>query len=133
MDRILVVDGSNGILDTVKAAIADAEREIHCYVDSEKALRVLQQQSWSLLITATKMPAENGFTLARCASRLTPMVPCILMSDCGSTEELLLSLAMKTFAFLKKPLEANYLKSLVKNALRVAARRQDSSRHHLLQ
>ncbi|HZU52029.1 MAG TPA: ATP-binding protein [Sphingomicrobium sp.] len=72
---VLLVDDDDGVRDVCTAMLEDMRCKVTAVASGEEALRALEHESFSLLLTDIAMPAMNGVELARRAREMAPAMP----------------------------------------------------------
>lgn len=117
MNRILVVDDDRTTLYVLQSVLNGAGYSTSVAMDGVEALRVLDAESFDLLLLDVWMPRMNGLELlARLRSnRQKPKV--VVMTSDDTPETLLKAVREEAFQYVQKPVESNALLTTVREAL----------------
>lgn len=85
MHRLLIVDDEKPTRDGLRAALED-DYDVYVAEDAESALRLLEEQSFDVLLSDYRLPREDGIRLIRRAKSLSRPPVCLLMTAYGSEE-----------------------------------------------
>ena len=80
MASILVIDDDRAVLNTVKLLLERAAHAVEAVDNSRAGLRLLETQTFDLLIVDIFMPGMDGFETMRLVHRSRPQMPVIVMS-----------------------------------------------------
>ena len=80
MASILVIDDDRAVLNTVKLLLERAAHAVEAVDNSRAGLRLLETQTFDLLIVDIFMPGMDGFETMRLVHRSQPQMPVIVMS-----------------------------------------------------
>lgn len=128
MNRILVIDDEPDTLDLYRIQLAREDRSVTAIDCPKKALEILAEQEFDVVITDIMMPDVDGFSLIREATTAPGAPPFIAVTGYGSDATLHNALETDCFGYLNKPFDWNYLNLLVDKACKVSARLRRQSR-----
>ncbi len=114
MMRILIADDEKPIRILLTRALKGPNLEIDHAENGIKALQLVNDRNYDLIITDYQMPGMNGFELTRWIKTNYPSIPIIIITGYGPTEVLMNSGAQ---ICLPKPFKLLELRKLVKNLL----------------
>ncbi len=126
--RILVVDDEVGLLEVVEDTLSDIQGlEITLSSDSEKAARMLESETFDLLISDIRMPGKTGLDLLRIGKKANPELSILMMTAYPSVESAVASMKSGANDYITKPflpddLEATVKRILEQRELRIANR-----------
>jgi DNA-binding NtrC family response regulator len=115
--RILIVDDEDSLLLTLVANLELEGFEVIGAEDAARALELLHQQVFDLVLTDIRMPGMNGVELFRTIRSLNPQMPVILMTGFaieGVVDEAILEGA---FAVLPKPFDIEHVIAVLSRAV----------------
>ncbi len=114
MKRVLVVDDSKEILDTLTLALKSLESRfiLDTASNGKEAVEILKNHSVSVLITDLYMPVMDGLELLIYMNQNHPKVPCLVITGYGSPVLKAADDQLGIYAFLEKPFS---LEMLLKN------------------
>jgi two-component system response regulator PilR (NtrC family) len=100
-------------------------------MDVSSAKSFLQSRSFDLCLTDMRLPDGDGLELVEWMQVNAPGVPVAVITAHGNVETAVQALKLGAFDFISKPLDLNYLRNIVENALKVD-RNSGSKRSQLL-
>ncbi len=116
--RILIVDDEEYVALTLKAGL---EKLLDCEVvtatNSEQALRLFEQQAFSLLITDYMMPGTNGIMLATHIRQSYPRTAIIMITAYSNRELLEQAAGISIQRVLDKPVGLKEIRRVASEAL----------------
>lgn len=117
--KILVVDDSATVRQTVRMALDKAGYANIAAVDGLDALKVLENESVDMVITDLNMPNLDGFGLTRelRQNQKTRFTPIIILTTETDQEKKALGKAAGASGWLEKPFNPNNLLKIVRLAL----------------
>jgi DNA-binding NtrC family response regulator len=130
---ILLVDDEERILKTLGRALRDEGHDVYVTSSARKALSLLSERSFDLLVVDNRMPEVSGLELIRELSRSLPESerPEVLMMTAHATvESAIEAMKLGAFDYLQKPFEVEELLVVVGKAL--SHRRLRSEHRYLL-
>jgi DNA-binding NtrC family response regulator len=124
--RILLVEDDETFRDFLLTILEDAGHEVLTAADGLKGLRLLQQESFDLVISDLKLPGKSGLELFR-ETRQDPGGPqFIFLTAFGKVEEAVAAIKEGAVDFLTKPLhDPDSLLALVDKAIAAQARSRE--------
>jgi DNA-binding NtrC family response regulator len=84
---------------------------------SPEAIRLMQQNQPSLVLSDLRLPDGDGFGVLRASKEIDPDVPVIVMTAYGSIEHAVAAMKEGALDFLAKPVDPDHLMLLVSRAL----------------
>jgi DNA-binding NtrC family response regulator len=122
LQRVLIVednqDTAEGMRRTLDSALG-VTAEVAA--DGSKALLMLQEQPYSLVITDLRMPRISGMDLLREIQTRQMPVTVVVTTGYGSINEAVDAMRFGAYDFLSKPVDPEHLTLLVQRALRERA------------
>lgn len=120
MKRVLVVDDS----PTMRALLVSAIEEMDGYETIEapngfEALKRIPQQPLDLIVTDINMPDINGLEIVHFVKHHPEYksIPMVIVSTEGSDEDVRRGLNLGAAAYVKKPFEAEHLRSTIQRVI----------------
>ena len=118
MSHILLVDDTPSILDFIEQVLQQEGYRFTKMADSRKAREQIKKgPGFDLVISDLQMPGIDGLELLKIALTADPEVPFICMTGYASPGTAMKALKLGAFDYITKPLRAEELRHLVKNAL----------------
>jgi DNA-binding NtrC family response regulator len=115
--QILLVEDKDSLRAMLRHAL---ERQGHAVLearDQPEAVRLLQQQQPSLVLSDLRLPEGDGFGVLRASKEIDADVPVIVMTAYGSIEDAVAAMKEGALDFLAKPVDPDHLLLLVARAL----------------
>lgn len=126
--RVLIVDDEEETLELYRRFLKDEGYEIVTECSPQRAIERLTEGTWDLLITDIYMPGTDGFELMQQALETIPALRCIAVTGYGTEKVLADVLEFDCFGYINKPFDWEYLKLLIRKALKPASTRGPSPR-----
>jgi len=116
--RLLVVDDEETQREMLSAILARASYRVETAPDGEKALEILEQRSFDLVLTDQKMPKMDGLELLAAIRSRYPRLPVVLMTAFGSVSSAVEAMKNGAADYLTKPFEKEELVIVLSKSLR---------------
>jgi excisionase family DNA binding protein len=101
--RILVVDDEESIRELLARVLEMAEYDVDVAPDGPRALELLKDSSYDLLLTDLRMPGMDGLTVVREARRYRADLPIIIITGYSSEASAIEALNLGVSGYLTKP------------------------------
>ena len=115
--RILVADDDPSSLEGLRVLLAIWGYEVETASDGRVALQKISAAEPKAVITDVVMPVMNGLELLGALRIQKPGMPVIVLTGQGGRETLVRARQERAYAFLRKPVDASRLKSVLASAL----------------
>ncbi|AZZ35292.1 hypothetical protein CIK05_00225 [Bdellovibrio sp. qaytius] len=102
--RILVVDDEVGLRNSLKELLSETY-DVETAEDGEKALQLIQEKSFEIVLSDLKMPKLDGLGLLAKIREVSPLTSFILMTAQGSIEGAVAAIHAGADDYLSKPIE----------------------------
>ena len=102
--RVLLVDDDESFLELFAPQFAAHDLEVLPVSSPRRALDLLEQESFDLLVSDVQMPELTGTELFHSVQDRHPDIPVILITAFGSTEEAIQAVKSGAFHYFEKPL-----------------------------
>jgi DNA-binding NtrC family response regulator len=115
--QILLVEDKDSLRTMLRHAL---ERQGHAVLearDQPEAVRLLQHEQPSLVLSDLRLPEGDGFGVLRASKEIDADVPVIVMTAYGSIEDAVAAMKEGALDFLAKPVDPDHLLLLVSRAL----------------
>ena len=132
MTRILIVDDSQ-VERLLAKSLVEKNPRLNCdvAVDGEDALRQIQEQKPTLVLTDLLMPNMDGLELLKRLRQDHPTIPVVLMTQYGDETTAVKALESGAASYVPKARQAEYLLPTIERVLEHAS--ADRRRRHLVQ
>ena len=115
MQKILIVDDEAVIRKTLREILEYETYEIEEAETAQKALELIEQTDFNVVISDIKMPKMNGIEFLE-ALKIVKDVPVIMITGHGDIDTAVEAIKKGAFDFIQKPLDLNRLLIAVRNA-----------------
>lgn len=114
---VLVIDDEPEICDIVQEILSDQHVHCHTTTDPGKAIRMLEDEPISVIISDVVMPGCNGVDLLDEVRQHSPRTPVILMTGQADERSRQMAVRRGVFDYITKPLDISCLTNTVMRAL----------------
>src|ERR1017187_2188205 len=120
--RLLVVDDNELSCKQLQTLLqADASLVVDFLVDGSKALKTLERENYSILLTDLCMPKLSGMDLIRQIQEQRLPVTVIVTTGHGTINEAVEAIRLGAYDCLTKPIDVDHLRLVMDRALRELA------------
>jgi len=118
MDKVLIVDDDAQLLTILSETLKRYRNkfELSTARDGLAAIKALQKQTFSLVVTDIQMPRVNGLVLLAYMAKNFPNIPCIIMTAHGSPV-LKKRLEQESSHYIEKPFKVPELAEAIMSVL----------------
>ena len=106
---ILVVDDEQNFLELMMRILSKRGFAVKTAANGDEALKLLEQQSFDLVLLDIKMGPMNGIQLLEKIKERQPLVKAIMMTAYPTNETRVQAMDLGASAYLTKPVELNAL------------------------
>ena len=128
LQKILVVDNKNSIADISREALGGIGYQVFCVHNGEQAIELSATNQFDLVIVDAKLGESNWIQTFSAIRETQPGVVGILVSDHTDMDMVVTAINNGLNGVLKKPLNSVELVKAVKDALAIAALREENTR-----
>lgn len=115
--RIMVIDGEEKILESIKVALERVGYKVATFQDAQDALVELKNEIYDLVITDLKMPVFPGIKFIKEAKKVSPESDLIVMTGFPSVETAVKCMKLGAVDYIAKPFDKEYFNLIVRKAL----------------
>jgi diguanylate cyclase (GGDEF)-like protein len=115
--KILIVDDEKGVRETIGDYLAEDGFSVETTDTGVKAMEILQQSSFDLIISDLRMPGMDGIALTRNIKAMGIDAPIIVITGFATIEHAVESMKAGAFDFITKPFNFDQIKITVEKAL----------------
>jgi two-component system, NtrC family, nitrogen regulation response regulator NtrX len=124
-EKILLVDDDSKIEKIVAEILCDHGFEIVCAETGTKALELIEQKAFDLILLDVMLPDADGIEILNKIMQLQPHVPVVMISGFATIARAVTAVKIGAYDFLEKPFDHQRLLVTVKNALEKSNLEQD--------
>lgn len=121
---VLIIDDEPAMLEIVEIFVTDLGAKACLAPDGLTALKILQTQPVSLILSDIKMPGLNGLDLMRKLNAQCINVPVVYLSGYSDRDLVLRALRLGALDFISKPFRQAEFAKVLRRALAVSERQQ---------
>ena len=121
----LVIDDEPDICELLSLTLGRMDIRAETAIDVASAKTLLTSHSFDLCLTDMRLPDGDGLELVEWMQLNAPDVPVAVITAHGNVETAVQALKLGAFDFISKPLDLNYLRSIVENALKIDKHAQE--------
>jgi PAS domain S-box-containing protein len=117
LGRILVVDDEQELMTVLCETLAGKGYETKGFTSGGKALEVLKNQDFDILLTDLMMPEMDGIALFKDALKIDSNIISIIMTGQGTVQTAVEAMQSGAFDYILKPFKINFLLPLIARAM----------------
>jgi DNA-binding NtrC family response regulator len=125
-ERLLIIEDEETLNASLKRIFLKEGYDANSARSAEEALKILDEQSYDLIITDIILPGINGIELLRNIKEKFPEQLVIIMTAYGSLETAVEALRGGAYDYVIKPIIHEEIKQIVKNALNQRALQREN-------
>jgi DNA-binding NtrC family response regulator len=114
--KVLVIDDEEDFLETIVKRLLLRGIDATGVDSGKEALRVLQEQSFDVVILDVRMPGMDGIETLRELKKRTPLTEVIMLTGHGSVESGIQGMQLGAFDYVIKPADFEELVQKVSQA-----------------
>ncbi|OQX87957.1 hypothetical protein B6D60_02870 [candidate division KSB1 bacterium 4484_87] len=118
MASILLVDDDKNILYLLSEALKREYDDLTMALGGEKALTILQEKDFDLVISDLQMPRVDGIEILRATKEKNPETEVLIVTGYGSVRTAVNAMKSGAFDYLSKPIDVEELRLKVAQALK---------------
>jgi adenylate cyclase len=126
--KILVIDDETFIADMIRMALGDIGHEVFCAYSGEQAVEMAMVTQFDLAIVDAMLPGMSGIETFDVLRQNNPGIIGILVSGRANMDMVVTAMNRGFSGVLKTPLNASDLVKAVRDALAIAALREENTR-----
>jgi two-component system response regulator PilR (NtrC family) len=117
LPKILVVDDELSMREFLEIMLEKEGYSVVCAGDGEEALKILDRQSFDIVITDIRMKPVDGLEVLKGCKAKSPDTVIIMISAYASTETAVAAMREGAYDYLPKPFKIDEMRTVLKNAL----------------
>jgi diguanylate cyclase (GGDEF)-like protein len=107
--RILIVEDEENARNALRDILIRRQFAVESVANGEEALRLLEQEEFTVLLTDLRMGDMDGIELSRRAKAIRPMLFIIILTAYGNVENAVQALKQGVYDYLIKPINTDVL------------------------
>jgi two-component system response regulator PilR (NtrC family) len=115
--NILVVDDEKSMCEFLEIMLKKDGYEVTSTTSGDKALELLDNNLYSMVLTDVKMPGVNGFEVLRKTKEVSPDTVVIMITAYGSPEGAVTAIKEGAYDYITKPFRVEEVKLTIKKSL----------------
>jgi len=115
--KILFVEDDNNTRNFISLLLSSAVKEIITAQDGVEGLEKYEKYNPDIVLTDITMPKMDGFTMSKKIKEINPNQIIIVMSAHDKEENINISKEIGIREFISKPVDVEYLKSILINCI----------------
>lgn len=116
IEKVLVVDDEILMRNFIEATLARKNLEVVTAENGMKAVELLKEQTFDLVITDMKMPGLTGIDVLRKVKEASPDTIVVVITAFGSIENAVEAMKLGAFNYLLKPFTPDTIEALLEKA-----------------
>lgn len=113
INPVLIVEDDPDLAEAMSSTLELAKYQTIHSDNAESALKIIESQPISLIISDVQMPGMDGFELLRLSKRRAPEIPFVLVTAYGSVPKAVEAIREGASDYIIKPFEAEILIEVV--------------------
>ena len=114
---ILVVDDEKIVLELFQRILKKKEYTVLTANNDKEALELVEKEKPDLVILDLQLPGINGIEVLRRIKKIDENIEVIVITGYGTIKTVKTAMKLGAYDYITKPLDINYLSSLIKKAL----------------
>ena len=114
---ILIVDDEPIVRESIRDWLKDAGYQVAMAETGEKALEMIKEQDFSVIVLDIRLPGQTGITVLKQVKALRPEIKSIIITAYPSTELLNEAKKLGAIDYLVKPIAPDDLDRLIRETL----------------
>lgn len=117
MSNILVVDDKGSMRNMLSETLLEEGYRVDCAPDGRRALELVRNKSYDLVLTDLKMPDVDGLEVLSGVKEVDSDTSVIVMTAYGTIEDAVAAMKKGAYDFITKPFDTEHLCVLINRAL----------------
>lgn len=118
--NVLVVDDENVVLRSCERVLGAEGYYVHTADSARKALELIRENAYDLMLTDIRMPEMDGIELARLVKEKHPDLDIIIMTGYPSQENIKDALSLRIVDYITKPISPAVLVEAAQKAMDIS-------------
>jgi two-component system, NtrC family, response regulator AtoC len=116
IEKILIVDDELLVRDFLAETLRRKNFEVATAENGQKAINLLKETAFDLIITDMKMPGVTGIDVLKKAKELSPQTIVVIITAFGSIENAVEAMRLGAFNYLVKPFSPDTIEAVIEKA-----------------
>lgn len=125
--RILVVDDEKSMREILEIFLKNEGYGVSVAENGEKAIEVMKEDIFDLIITDMNMPKVGGLELLKSVKQTAPETVVVIITAFGTTESAVEAMKLGAYDYIQKPFQMDDIRLVIKNALEKQRLQKDVS------
>ena len=104
MDKILIIDDDESMLDTLELYLADSDYKIFLAKSGNQGINILEQEHPDIIISDVMMPEVNGLDVLMKAKKFDQNINVIMLTAFDDMESTIKAIQLGAYDYLSKPI-----------------------------
>ncbi len=118
--KVLIAEDESRMREVVSMLLSDLPLQFVEAKDGQEAVDLLDNETFSLVITDIKLPKVGGMDILRRVKEMDSELPVIVITAFGSIENAVEAIHLGAFDYVTKPFKEDRLRACVEKALRIS-------------
>ncbi len=114
--KIIIIDDEKLIVDELVFFLKEYNFNVVGYSDSQKALDVLNNTNYDIIITDLKMPQVSGLDIIKAAKKNNPEALAIIITGFATTQSAIEAIQQGVYDYIKKPFKFKQIQIILSRA-----------------
>ena len=114
---ILVVDDEPIVRESIRDWLVDAGYKVATAESGEEALKLMEQQEFSIIILDVRLPGKTGISVLKDVKAVKPSLKSIIITAYPSVELAVEAMKLGAVDYLVKPVAPDDLEKLIRETL----------------
>lgn len=116
IEKILIVDDEMLVRNFLAETLRRKNMDVTTAENGQKALALIKEQNFDLIITDMKMPNITGIDILRTAKECSPSTIVVVITAFGSIENAVEAMRLGAFNYLVKPFSPDSIEAIIEKA-----------------
>ncbi|MCP4723525.1 MAG: response regulator [bacterium] len=117
MEKILVIDDEQGVVELLQEVLQNAGYEVETQIDPKKALKNIKKNNYDIIITDLKMPEVDGIQITEEAKKVNEDIEVVVITGYASLGSAIDALKRDVFDYIFKPFSVSDILVTVKKVI----------------
>jgi len=128
MDKILVLDDDQNLLQVIKMRLEANDYQVATAIQAENAVEIAKTKGIDLALVDLKLAGKNGIEVMEDLHQINPEIPIIILTAYGTIKSAVEAMKRGAYSYLSKPFDYHDLLLQIKNGLEKSRLSKEVSR-----